>query len=107
MTIESRTVAYAGIEGILDALTPADRHEVLRVVVRENPSVAGELPKLTPRERSLLALYADGASDDQIGRALDIAARTAQKDGERLRKKLGAENRAHCVAIALRGGLIA
>jgi len=106
MTIEARAVAYAGIEGILDALTPADRREVLRVVALENPQIDDALPKLTPRERQLLAFYAEGASDEKIGRGLDIAARTAQKDGERLRRKLGAENRAECVAIAFRGGLL-
>ena len=64
------------------------------------------LPELTPREREVLALMVDGAPNKLIARALGISERTAKFHVAAILGKLGAQNRAGAVAIALRDGLV-
>lgn len=61
---------------------------------------------LTPREREVLTLLAEGYSDAEIGRRLGIASRTASKHVENIREKLEAGSRWEAVATARRRGLI-
>jgi DNA-binding NarL/FixJ family response regulator len=65
----------------------------------------GEL-RLTPRERDVLRLLADGHSNDSIGRELLISADTARAQLGAAMAKLGAATRTQAVAIALRERLI-
>jgi DNA-binding NarL/FixJ family response regulator len=64
-------------------------------------------PRLSPREREVLALLLDGAPNKVIARALGIAVRTAKFHVAAVLAKLGAHNRAEAVALALREGLVA
>jgi DNA-binding NarL/FixJ family response regulator len=64
-------------------------------------------PHLSPREREVLALLADGASNKAIGRALGITERTAKFHVAAALARLGARNRSEAVSIALREGLVA
>lgn len=57
---------------------------------------------LSPREWQVLALIAEGASDAMIGRLLYLAEDTVKSHVKNLRSKLGANNRAHAVAIVAR-----
>lgn len=68
----------------------------------------GETEKqaLTDREREVLALVAQGKSAWQIGELLSIAKRTVDDHAQTAFFKLGAVNRTHAVAIAMRDGLI-
>ena len=52
---------------------------------------------LSWRERRVLALIAEGHTNDEIGALLRIAPSTVAHDVRQLRKKLGARNRAHAV----------
>lgn len=61
---------------------------------------------LTPREREVLALVAHGKSGREIGESLHIAARTVDVHVQAAVRKLGARNRLHALAIALRDGVI-
>jgi DNA-binding NarL/FixJ family response regulator len=61
---------------------------------------------LTPRERDILPLIADGQSGKQIARALGISERTVKFHTASLLRKLGADNRAQAVALALQRGLL-
>jgi DNA-binding CsgD family transcriptional regulator len=70
------------------------------------PTPAGPAPHLSPREREVLALLLDGASNKAIARALGISVRTAKFHVAAVFAKLGARNRAEAVAIALREGLV-
>lgn len=62
---------------------------------------------LTPRERDVLRLLADGHSNETIGRELFISPDTARTQLGAAMAKLGASTRTQAVAIALRRSLIA
>lgn len=66
---------------------------------------AGDLG-LTPRERDVLRLLADGHSNESIGRALFISPDTARKQLSSTMAKLGVSTRTEAVAKALRDALI-
>jgi DNA-binding NarL/FixJ family response regulator len=61
---------------------------------------------LTPREREILHLIADGQSGKQIARTLGISERTVKFHTSSLMRKLGADNRAQAVALAHQRGLL-
>ncbi|MBA3476131.1 MAG: response regulator transcription factor [Actinobacteria bacterium] len=61
---------------------------------------------LTPRERDVLRLLADGHSNESIGRELFISPDTARTQLGVAMAKLGAATRTQAVAIALRSELI-
>ncbi len=57
---------------------------------------------LTPRERQVLALIAEGATNRQIGRALYMAEKTASVHVSRILSKLGVASRTQAAAVAHR-----
>ena len=61
---------------------------------------------LTPREREVLALLTEGASNKEIARALAVSVHTAKFHVASLTEKLGARSRAEAIAIAIRAGLV-
>jgi DNA-binding CsgD family transcriptional regulator/tetratricopeptide (TPR) repeat protein len=61
---------------------------------------------LTPREREVLALVAEGRTNRQIGERLYISQKTASVHVSRLLAKLGASTRGEAAAIARRSGLL-
>ena len=60
----------------------------------------------TPREREVLDLLADGATDEQIAAKLSLSPATVQSHVRNAKAKLGARTRAQAVALALHRGLI-
>jgi len=69
-------------------------------------SVAKDLPALTPRERDVLRLLADGLSNEEIGRRLFISPETVRTHVRKAMEKLDADTRTQAVATALRHSLI-
>jgi LuxR family quorum sensing-dependent transcriptional regulator len=63
-------------------------------------------PVLTAREQEVLAWVASGKSAWEIGEILKIAKRTVDEHAQTAFRKLGAVNRTHAVAIALRERMI-
>ncbi|OYO16274.1 LuxR family transcriptional regulator [Enemella evansiae] len=61
---------------------------------------------LTPREREILALVAQGRSNGEIGKQLFIATKTVSVHVSNVLAKLGAANRQEAAAIARRRGLL-
>jgi DNA-binding NarL/FixJ family response regulator len=61
---------------------------------------------LTPREREVLHLAAEGLSNPAIGERLGISPRTAEAHRAHVMEKLGLRNRTELIAYALRRGLI-
>lgn len=57
---------------------------------------------LTPRERQVLALVAEGLTDKEIACHLYLSAHTVAHVVLTARHKLGASSRAHAVALMLR-----
>jgi DNA-binding CsgD family transcriptional regulator/tetratricopeptide (TPR) repeat protein len=61
---------------------------------------------LTPREREVLALVAEGRTNRQVGEVLFISEKTASVHVSRLLAKLGASTRGEAAAVARRMGLL-
>ncbi|MEJ2433904.1 MAG: LuxR C-terminal-related transcriptional regulator [Pseudolabrys sp.] len=66
-----------------------------------------EAAALSQRERQCLALIAEGWSSKHIGRRLELSPRTVELHVARAMRRLGAVNRSHAVALALRQNLLA
>ncbi len=64
------------------------------------------LDQLTPREREVLALVAQGRSNDQIGAELWISPATAKTHVNRIMAKLDARDRAQLVVWAYEAGVV-
>jgi LuxR family transcriptional regulator, quorum-sensing system regulator BjaR1 len=61
---------------------------------------------LTSRENEVLRWVANGKSAREVSEILNIAKRTVDEHVQTAIRKLGATNRTHAVALALRDGLI-
>ena len=70
---------------------------------RRSKSRAG----LTPREREILQLLAEGRKNRDVGKALNISVKTAETHRARIMAKLGIDSVADLVRYAIRNGLIA
>jgi two-component system, NarL family, nitrate/nitrite response regulator NarL len=70
---------------------------------RESSEVVGSL---TPREREILELLAEGLTMRQIGRRLSISPRTVETHVAKLYRKLGVRTRVRAIARAASLGLI-
>ncbi len=66
------------------------------------PAAAEDPFGLTPRERQVLALIAEGATNRQIGAALFMAEKTASVHVSRILAKLGVRSRTQAAAVAHR-----
>jgi DNA-binding NarL/FixJ family response regulator len=66
----------------------------------------GSRGKLTRRHRQILQLLANGESTTVAARELDLSEETIKTHMKNLMARLGAKNRTHAVAIALRESLI-
>ena|SRR5947209_17330339 len=60
-----------------------------------------EAKSLTPFEREIVTLLADGETAKEIGRRIDLAPRTVERHIDICRQKIGAKNNAHLVAAVL------
>jgi two-component system NarL family response regulator len=90
--------------------------EQLRLAVRSalaqerfvDPAVPprGSRGKLTRRQRQILQLLANGGSTTVAARQLDLSEETIKTHTKNILARLGARNRTHAVAIALRESLI-
>lgn len=88
-------------------------HSVARAILDHwrslqcRPSPASKEPReLTQRERQVLAAVAEGLTGQAVGRRLGIAEKTVEAHKTRIFAKLGANDQAHAVAIALQSGAL-
>jgi DNA-binding NarL/FixJ family response regulator len=77
--------------------------QLLRLSVRRHAK-AESGGVLSRREQQVLTLVAAGKSNDQIADDLVVAVRTVKYHLSNALSKLGAQNRAHAVAIAIKAG---
>jgi DNA-binding CsgD family transcriptional regulator len=94
-----------GIAGI--RLAAPGEEATVALVSREPPTLteSGDID-LTPRERDVLLLMAEGASNKMIARRLGISVHTAKFHVGSLLEKLDATGRTDAVAHAARLGVI-
>lgn len=103
-------IVYCALANVLPA-----QHLIVFVPARwpdDELSAAGEPnappPRgpLSPREQEVLSLIATGARTEQIAEELTISTATARTHTRNALSKLGAHNRAHAIALAMRDGIL-
>jgi len=90
--LQGRTYVEPGIAA--EVFRSASKHDVDPVAT------------LTPRQREILRLLAEGKSAKQIAASLSLSARTVEDHKYRLMEMLGIENSAELVRFAVKHGLV-
>jgi DNA-binding NarL/FixJ family response regulator len=98
------------LDGVLRGeagLTPVLAGKILREYAHDQrPSTQPRQEDLTPRERQVLELVTQGATNAEIARQLAVTENTVKFHMKNILGKLHASNRAEVVAYALKSGLI-
>ena len=76
------------------------------VLITTGVEELGPVVSLSPRETEALSAVAHGLGTHEVAERLGVKDTTARTHIERAREKLGASNRAHAVALAIRRRLI-
>ncbi len=92
-----------GVVPIVEAVR-SEPQERAPLVFPAGPSGASE--SLTSREIDVLRLISTGRTTHQISGKLDISPKTVENHKQRTFRKLGVQNQAHAVAVALRRGIL-
>jgi DNA-binding NarL/FixJ family response regulator len=87
-------------------ITPQVAGNLLDSLRRGVPAGAEALDELTPRQREVLQLVAEGRSAKQIASVLGISRRTAEFHKVRLMETLGVQTTAELIQYAIRAGVI-
>lgn len=88
-------------------LTPALAGEVLQAMKRDPEKARSPVALLTPRQREILQLLAEGRSAKEIGAALGISARTVEFHKYQMMESLGLRANAELVHFAIKHGIVA
>ena len=72
---------------------------------KERPNQGDELSKLSPRQREVLQLLAEGHSAKEIASILDISARTVEFHKYRMMEALGLKSAAELIRYAVKHGI--
>ncbi len=90
-------------------IDPAVAGRVIQAVTagprREARDGAGSIAALTPREKEVLVLMAEGLSNQEIAAHLVVSEATVKTHAARVIMKTGSRDRAQAVALAYRSGL--
>jgi DNA-binding NarL/FixJ family response regulator len=93
-----------GIDEVTEALLAAGEDRTVPIVVP--PSDGNVRGMLTPREVGVLELISAGLTSKEISDGLRITHKTVENHKQRIFAKLGVQNQAHAVAVAIRHGYI-
>ncbi len=91
---------HGDMDGVLGAVAP---FLGIAPPARETPA---EVEELSPREREVLRLVADGLSDGDIAERLVLSPHTVHRHVANILRKLGLHSRAAAAAHAARAGLV-
>jgi DNA-binding NarL/FixJ family response regulator len=86
-------------------ITPHIAGDLLDSIRRGIPAGAKALDELTPRQREVLQLVAEGRSAKEIAAVLHISRRTAEFHKARLMETLGVQSTAELIQYAIRTGV--
>src|ERR671938_149007 len=112
----ARTESYDRVAGLLVGaddyvVKPFAVDELLarvrRLVRHTTPPTESSMSLLTPREREVLRLLAEGLTADEIAKTLFISKKTVGTHLEHIFTKLGVRSRAQAIAVAYRDELLA
>jgi DNA-binding NarL/FixJ family response regulator len=87
-------------------LPPPAAAMLLRDYMRRSGESSAELAELSPREREVVRLTAEGYDAREIGERLYLSGKTVETYRRRAMEKLGLQTRAELVRYALRHGLL-
>ena len=97
----------AGERGAAMSLATAAEYALMLTAADPQPPTAASGPEgLSPRERELVTLVAQGHTDAQIASHLYISVRTVSSHLDRIRDKTGCRRRADLTRLALNAGLV-
>jgi DNA-binding NarL/FixJ family response regulator len=72
-----------------------------------SPRATAQVPQLSPREREIMHMMAEGMTAEQIASEIIVSVETVRTHVRNVIRKLQARNRVHAIAIALERGEIA
>lgn len=104
--LSDRLAALLGNVAGLRLAAPGEVSDITIVASGSAERRASDEFQLTPRERDVLTLLAEGRSNKEIARALGISVHTAKFHVGQLLDKLDATGRTDAVAHAARRGII-
>lgn len=87
-------------------LSPRVSRGVVEKCLRSADLTAGPLDALTPRQREILQLIAEGRSTKQIAARLDVSIKTVENHRALLMERLGIHDMAGLVRFAVRVGIV-
>jgi DNA-binding NarL/FixJ family response regulator len=87
-------------------LSPAVSKPVIEAYLNQSTNGASALEQLTPRQREILQLIAEGHSSKQIAHILDASVKTIDAHRANIMERLGVRNVPGLVRYAIRFGLV-
>jgi DNA-binding NarL/FixJ family response regulator len=87
-------------------LAPLITRDVLSALTGAGEPPPAPLPKLTPRQREVLQLIAQGRTMKQIASALQLSRRTVETHKYEMMQVLGVETTAELIRYAIHNGLV-
>lgn len=99
-----KTASRAELIGALREVAAGGKH--LSPAIAERLASLRLGPAITPREREILALIAQGRANKEIGSALEIAEDTVKRHISNIFLKLEVSDRAQATAEAIRRGIV-
>jgi DNA-binding NarL/FixJ family response regulator len=87
-------------------LTPALAGEVLYEIKRDPEATNDPVASLTPRQREVLQLVAEGKSAKEIAALLSISARTVEFHKYQMMETLGLRNNTELIHFAIKHGIV-
>jgi DNA-binding NarL/FixJ family response regulator len=109
-----KNIAPAELEAAVRAVAQGERYltssvsrHVIDAYLQRVGPVASSLERLTPRQREVLQLIAEGATMKAISRKLEISVKTAEMHRSQLMDALGIHDVAGLVRYAIRMGVVA
>jgi DNA-binding NarL/FixJ family response regulator len=88
-------------------IAPALAGDLLRATTRGPGGAPDPIAALTPRQRVILQLLAEGKSAKQVAATLGISARTVEFHKYTLMESVGVKNTAELIHFAIRHGIVA
>ena len=82
------------------------RHAVLRALAQRLGAEQGGFQRLTPREREVLQLIAEGHTNAAIAGLLSVSVKTVEKHRANLMSKLNVHDVASLTRLAIKHGLV-